>query len=87
MLTLRILFPSGGEYEESIPDDSPILDELGLSDDDRAEIRNGASITKRVLPDPQQLDLSQHLLNTANAINAVYMAGLDHDERMEAGRV
>lgn len=84
---ITIHWPGGGEYEASVDADDPVLDDIGVTEKDREEMSRGGSITKSVGSNPAQLNLAQHLLDTATAISRVYLAGLEHDERLEAGRI
>jgi hypothetical protein len=44
MLRILVIFPSGGVYEEAVPENSQIIADLGLSDEDLEILRRGEDI-------------------------------------------
>lgn len=88
---IRIIAPGGGYYEDTCQSDSPVCDDIGMTDEDHAAIQRGEEITKRIAPDPSQADFGKQLFESMCSIvraqSATLNAALDNDERLEAGKI
>ena len=82
MLRILVIFESGGVYEETVPEDSQIVADLGLSDEDLEILRRGEDILVKMTPiDPKQVSIAW------NEPCGPMVDALDYEERLEAGRI